>query len=257
MLSCRKSPLDLSVTDLSVTDLSVTDYDAPCGNADGARSRAVAVKPRAFAPRHRGRVLEAVHSSREATMRRSTVATVLVAVFVSYLGIPTPLKGGGYDETDLVADVNPLIDKNRIKHQATILDPLLVNPWGIAESQASPFWVSDNGAGVSTLYVVNSTTPIAKNQNLMFVNIPAPGGPSPRNNDGKPTGAVFNLGAASGAFQISGFNASGAATQAAATFLFATEDGTIVGWNQGIFQTNPGGRPRARLGLSPRSTTPP
>src|SRR5712691_1044563 len=32
------------------------------------------------------------------------------------------------------------------------VDSNLVNPWGIASSSMSPFWVSDNGTGVSTLY---------------------------------------------------------------------------------------------------------
>jgi len=181
-------------------------------------------------------------------MRRSTVATALVAVFISYLGTPGTVKAGGYVEKDLVADVSPLTDKNGIEHKATIVDPLLVNPWGIAESPTSPFWVSDNGKGVSTLYVVNSTTPIAKNPSPMFVNIPAPGG-DPRGNKGKPTGAVFNLGGGAGAFQISGFDKDGKATSGAATFLFATEDGTIVGWNRTIFPDSSGGVVPSTFGI--------
>src|SRR6185437_3515437 len=31
-------------------------------------------------------------------------------------------------------------------------DKNLVNPWGIVASPTSPFWVSDNGTGLSTLY---------------------------------------------------------------------------------------------------------
>ena len=34
----------------------------------------------------------------------------------------------------------------------TLTDPDLVNPWGMAYSATSPFWVSDNGTGKSTLY---------------------------------------------------------------------------------------------------------
>jgi uncharacterized protein (TIGR03118 family) len=190
-------------------------------------------------------------------MRRSTLATALVAVFISYLGTPAAVKAGGYVETDLVADVNPLIDQNGIEHKATIVDPLLVNPWGIAESPTSPFWVSDNGKGVATLYVVNSTTPIAKNQNLMFVNIPAPGGSSPRNNDGRPTGAAFNTTTLlpstdpnQNGFQITGFSADGQTkVTAPAVFLFATEDGTIVGWNPGVFPDNSGGQSPSTFGI--------
>jgi uncharacterized protein (TIGR03118 family) len=163
-------------------------------------------------------------------MRRSTVATALVAVFISYLGTPAEVQAGGYDETDLVADVKPLIDKNRIEHNAKIVDSNLKNPWGIAESSQSPFWISDNNAGVATLYQVNNTTPIAKLP--LVVNIASPGDPL---GNGTPTGAVFNLKSdgASGAFPISN-----GVTSAGAVFLFATEDGTIVGWNPTVQPTH-------------------
>jgi uncharacterized protein (TIGR03118 family) len=169
-------------------------------------------------------------------MRRSTLATALVAVFISYLGTPAEVQAGGYDETDLVADVKPLIDKNRIVHNPFLVDPNLKNPWGIAESSASPFWISDNNAGVSTLYRVPgaNNTPVAINQPLAVVNIPSPG--DPLGNKGTPTGAVFNLkGGSGGAFQISN-----GVTSGAAVFLFATEDGTIVGWNPTV---QPSGAP--------------
>src|ERR1700686_202498 len=35
---------------------------------------------------------------------------------------------------------------------APTIDPNLVNPWGLAHSATSPFWVSDNGMGVATVY---------------------------------------------------------------------------------------------------------
>src|SRR5262249_61070323 len=56
-------------------------------------------------------------------------------------------------QTNLVSDLPGV---------AALADPHLVNPWGISESGTSPFWVSDNGAGLSTLYVANppvSTNP--------------------------------------------------------------------------------------------------
>src|SRR5262245_57018599 len=113
---------------------------------------------------------------REATMRRSTLATALVAAFISYLGTPAAVKAGGYVEKDLVADVKPLTDKNGIVHndKDTILDPHLVNPWGIAESPTSPFWVSDNGAGVATLYTVPGVTNTQVSINPLVVTIPTP-----------------------------------------------------------------------------------
>jgi hypothetical protein len=35
---------------------------------------------------------------------------------------------------------------------ANNVDPNLINPWGMSFSTTSPFWLSDQGAGVSTLY---------------------------------------------------------------------------------------------------------
>ena len=48
-----------------------------------------------------------------------------------------------FHETDLVSDMPGV---------AAVTDPNLVNAWGIALSGGSPFWVSDNGTGVATIY---------------------------------------------------------------------------------------------------------
>jgi uncharacterized protein (TIGR03118 family) len=87
-------------------------------------------------------------------------------------------------------------------------DPLLVNGWGLAYGPGSPFWVSDNGSGWSTLYQ-NTGVKIP-----LDVLIPTAGGDGP----GTPTGIVFN---GSQDFQVKGW---------ASIFLFATLDGTISGW---------------------------
>jgi hypothetical protein len=49
-----------------------------------------------------------------------------------------------YQETDLVS--------NSSQQKAATVDPNLVNPWGIARSTTGPWWVSDQGKGVSTIY---------------------------------------------------------------------------------------------------------
>ena len=85
---------------------------------------------------------------REATIRRSTLATALVAVFISYLATPAAVKTGGYVRTDRVVNKSPLIDKNGISHTGQVQDPNLLNPWSVTEiPTGSPFWVSDNNAG--------------------------------------------------------------------------------------------------------------
>jgi uncharacterized protein (TIGR03118 family) len=182
-------------------------------------------------------------------MRRSTLATALVAVFiVSYLGTPAAVKTGGYVATDLVVNKSPLTDRNGIVHKSKVQDPNLANPWGVAETPTgSPFWVSDNAAGVSTLYNVPANAPNSAAINPRVVSIPTP--VDLLGKSGAPTGAVFNITTLPGStpgFMISGVKADGVTeTSAPAIFIFATEDGTIVGWNPGV---NPKGFNLANAG---------
>jgi uncharacterized protein (TIGR03118 family) len=101
-------------------------------------------------------------------------------------------------QTNLVSDLPGL---------AQLQDTNLVNPWGISFSGGSPFWISDNGSGLSTLYAVTndaSGSPHVARQGLQ-VTIPGAG---------VPTGQLFN---GTGAFHND-------------SFIFAGEDGTIAGW---------------------------
>jgi uncharacterized protein (TIGR03118 family) len=136
------------------------------------------------------------------------------------------LLSGNVLQTNLVSDLPGV---------AQLQDPNLVNPWGISESSGSPFWISDNNAGVSTLYNDNPahSPPVPLSINPLVVSIPTPTDLT----GGTPTGTVFDIASGSNAFQITGPNKAGATTSAKAIFLFATEDGTIVGWNPGIDPT--------------------
>ena len=145
------------------------------------------------------------------------------------------LLSGNVLQTNLVSDLPGV---------AQHTDPNLVNPWGIAESpgaKGSPFWVSDNNAGVSTLY---NTAGVPQS---LVVSIPAPG--DPLGASGTPTGAVFNTDLGGGGFKVSGFTnpktGDPMPTSAPAIFLFATEDGTIVGWSPGV---NPKGFDKTKAG---------
>jgi uncharacterized protein (TIGR03118 family) len=105
-------------------------------------------------------------------------------------------------------------------------DPNLVNPWGVSHSATSPFWVSDNGTGVSTLYNgAGASFPLAS---PLVVTIPSPPG---QTDHSTPTGQVFNTTA-------SGFTVSEDGRSGSAVFLFATEDGTISGWNPTVDGTH-------------------
>ena len=65
--------------------------------------------------------------------------------FVAILAVPAlpAFSGSIYSQTDLVSDIPGV---------ALLTDPNLVNPWGMSDSATSPWWVSDNGTGLSTLY---------------------------------------------------------------------------------------------------------
>jgi uncharacterized protein (TIGR03118 family) len=137
-------------------------------------------------------------------------------------------------QTNLVSDLPGV---------ATVTDPNLVNPWGISESSSSPFWIADNNSGQSTLYSVPGVNSKPVSINGLVVSIPTPG--NPLGATGAPTGTVFNTDLAGGAFKVSGMDKNGNPTSAPAIFLFATEDGTIVGWNPGV---NPVGFDPAKAG---------
>lgn len=110
-----------------------------------------------------------------------------------------------YTQTNLVSDTSG---------SAATTDPNLVNAWGLSRSSTSPWWVSDNGPGLATLY--NGTGSIIP----LVVTIPPADSNSPT---GTPTGQVFN---GTSDFQL--------VAGKAAAFLFVTEDGTVSGWNPGV-----------------------
>jgi uncharacterized protein (TIGR03118 family) len=134
----------------------------------------------------------------------------------------TASTSGTVLQTNLVSDLPGV---------AQLQDPNLVNPWGISASAGSPFWVSDNNAGVATLYSShNGTTPVSVVG--LVVSIPTP--VDSTGASGTPTGTVFNLVSGKGAFPVTGVNSQNQPASAAALFLFSTEDGTITGWNPGV-----------------------
>ncbi len=108
------------------------------------------------------------------------------------------------------------LSSNQVK-KAQHDDPLLVNGWGLAHAKGSPWWLSDNGSGWSTLYDNLGNL----NAGLKVLIPTAGNGPDSTkglNGPGSPTGIVFN---GSKEFKVQG---------STAVFLFATLDGTISGW---------------------------
>jgi uncharacterized protein (TIGR03118 family) len=152
-----------------------------------------------------------------------TALAAVSAVALTTIDAPARADKGekpakSYVQTNLVSDLPGL---------AAHTDPNLRNPWGTSVGPGSPIWVSDNGAGVTTLYDGAGTA------RPLVVTIPsAPSGGAGAT--GTPTGQAFNtFDPGSSDFVISKGGASGPGF-----FLFATEDGTIEGWNPNVDPTH-------------------
>jgi len=140
--------------------------------------------------------------------RAKTATIPLTLVIVAIASLSTTAvradqggNGGGdkrYQQTNLVSD-QPGV--------AMLQDPNLVNAWGISFSPASPFWVSDNGTGLATLYDVTNDSSGMMHVDKRSLEVSIPGA-------GTPTGQLFN--------NTTGFHGD--------LFIFASEDGTISGW---------------------------
>lgn len=135
-------------------------------------------------------------------MNRKHFRTLAAALFVVGGSALAPSRGAGYQVTPLVS--------NDVTIAAPLHDANLINPWGLAYSATGPFWFSDNGTGLSTLYSSSPSPSIP----ALVVTIP----PAVVPGVGNPTGIVFNL-------QSNDF--------AGGLFIFASEDGTISSWSGG------------------------
>ncbi len=147
------------------------------------------------------------------SITKSVFTRYLNVATVGLLSLATSLcaqQTQHYKQTNLVSD-QPGV--------AAMTDPNLVNAWGISRSSTSPWWVSDNGTGVSTLYNISTNSIVP-----LVVTIPT--GDSNKSATGTPTGQVFN---GTTDFQLTPNNP--------AAFIFVTEDGTVSGWNPKVNAT--------------------
>jgi uncharacterized protein (TIGR03118 family) len=113
-----------------------------------------------------------------------------------------------YTQTNLVSDIAGM---------AASTDPNLKNPWGLARGASSPWWPNNEGTGTATLYTGDGTIV------PLVVTIPNAAGVSGAS---EPTGMVFN--------GTTDFVINAEATPSPALFIFATKEGTIAAWNQGL-----------------------
>jgi uncharacterized protein (TIGR03118 family) len=111
-----------------------------------------------------------------------------------------------YTQTNLVSNMSGV---------APVTDPQLINAWGLSRASGSPWWVSDQATGLSTLYDGTGA------KQALIVTIP-PADPTNKNTPiGSPTGTIANSSPTD--FLL--------APGKPAAFLFSTIDGTIAAWN--------------------------
>ena len=147
-------------------------------------------------------------------LRVGLVLAAAAALVIQALPAQAGIARGSFHQTNLVSD------RADLKPKPITVDPDLVNPWGLSSSPTSPIWVSDNGAHVSTLYD-GAGAKIG-----LTVQIPGPTNlPT-----GTPTGTVFN--------NTPDFRIPVGPNTAPSRFLFATEDGTVLGWNPNVDRTH-------------------
>jgi uncharacterized protein (TIGR03118 family) len=126
-------------------------------------------------------------------------------------GVPAAM---GFTDTALVSNSSTVVAT------AHTIDANLQNPWGVAFAPGAPFWISDAGSNLTTLYsgIGADETQEITGSNSVGIAIPPSAAGVPAN----PSGQVFN---GNGGFMISTSNG-----QESALFIFDGEGGTIAAW---------------------------
>ena len=132
-------------------------------------------------------------------MRTSVLSVILLCFVVLLIGGVQAAGTQFYLQTNLLSDGAV---------PAALVDSNVVNAWGLVSGPTTPWWISDNGSGHSTIYNVHTATV------QLTVTVPGAGG-----QQGTPTGVVFNGGP--------GFVVTAGTGTGPARFIFASEDGII------------------------------
>src|SRR5579872_19166 len=147
-------------------------------------------------------------------MRNSPAVRLSFLISVAVLLLSSLTFAQHYTQTNLVSNTGI----------APVNDPNLQNAWGLVAGPGTPWWVSNNAGGTSTLYSVNPAGTAASIVPLVVTVPNAPSQAAP----GSPTGVMFN-GSPTNFLLAPG---------KPAIFIFVTEDGTVQGWNPGIALNN-------------------
>jgi len=155
-----------------------------------------------------------------------SVTKFLVMLVFAVLVLPNVASAQHYIETVLVSNFGtpPVSDSN------------LQNPWGLVAGPTSPWWVSNNAGGTSTLYDATGLTllpPAVPPVTIVPINttgiVTIPSAPSQNGALGSPTSVMFN--GNPDVFHLP------TNKKPAARFIFVTEDDTVQGWAGGASAT--------------------
>lgn len=143
-------------------------------------------------------------------MRFSKLSCANALVFAAFSAtLVSAASPNAYIQHNLIADTAGVAD---------VTDPNLINPWGVSFSATGPFWVSDNGTGLTTVYSTSITSTIA----VAALKVSIPSGAATGSPTGPVTGQINN---STTVFML--------ANGKSASFIFCTADGTISAWNGG------------------------
>jgi uncharacterized protein (TIGR03118 family) len=154
-----------------------------------------------------------------AVFRRIRRPVVMLAVGVSTIALAAPgtaLADGrhGHNKHNnlRVEQINLVSDRSDVG--ASLVDPDLINPWGLALGPTTPLWSANNGTDTATLYTNAPGTSTAAKVGAVRVTFP--------DTPELPTGQVFN--------GTTGFLETPAA-DSSARFIFSTLTGRIEAWS--------------------------
>jgi uncharacterized protein (TIGR03118 family) len=152
-------------------------------------------------------------AARRCLLPAATIISVGALAATTLSAAPVSAHTDGYRQINLVSDQ---------PGKAPLLDPDLVNAWGLAASPGtnatpgSPLWVADNGSSKATLYTGSGPASVAKASLVVSVT------------GTDPTGQVFNSDSSSFVVRDRQGN------KGSSLFIFDTENGTIDGWSPAV-----------------------
>jgi uncharacterized protein (TIGR03118 family) len=158
------------------------------------------------------------------TDRRRTFSECSLVVGIALSGVVAFALSSRADDDEVRSVYIQTNLVSNISGQAPVFDPKLQNAWGLAFAPGGPFWINDNNAGLSSLYLGNGAIVDFPGTKVPFaVMIPGPHG-SPAGFQAAPTGIVWNP---TGGFAVTDLKTG---TKLPSNFIFDTEDGTISAW---------------------------